>query len=154
MINLLDQLDERIKALGADWPKYTVVGSFVLYAVGYLVLAVFMIQFVMRQSFLLHDLLLAERLPRDPAWLRSLFFDDRLGLLEVLAIEPIIPALFDPSGRARLPPWENQTSEWTEVQVQQGDARPRNLSQCNGANCAQPALSGDGSKVVFVRIEP
>src|SRR5262249_27285934 len=38
MPDLIKQLDERIKALGADWAKYSVVGSFALYVVGYLVL--------------------------------------------------------------------------------------------------------------------
>lgn len=36
--NLLHELDERIKALAGDWTKYTVVGSFLLYVVGYLTL--------------------------------------------------------------------------------------------------------------------
>jgi hypothetical protein len=36
--DLLHELNERIKALGGDWTKYTVVGSFLLYAVGYLAL--------------------------------------------------------------------------------------------------------------------
>src|SRR4051794_19754480 len=38
MTDLLESLGERIKALGADWTKYTVVGSFLLYVLGYLVL--------------------------------------------------------------------------------------------------------------------
>jgi len=33
---LLQELNERIKALGGDWTKYTVVGSFLLYVAGYL----------------------------------------------------------------------------------------------------------------------
>jgi hypothetical protein len=37
-MNLLQELNERIKTLGADWTKYTVVGSFLLYVVGYLAL--------------------------------------------------------------------------------------------------------------------
>jgi hypothetical protein len=36
MGELLQDLNERIKALGGDWTKYTVVGSFILYVVGYL----------------------------------------------------------------------------------------------------------------------
>jgi hypothetical protein len=36
--DLLQDLSERIKALGGDWTKYTVVGSFLLYVVGYLAL--------------------------------------------------------------------------------------------------------------------
>ncbi len=38
MADLLSDLSERIKALGGDWTKYTVVGSFLLYVVGYLAL--------------------------------------------------------------------------------------------------------------------
>jgi hypothetical protein len=34
--DLLQDLSERVKALGSDWTKYTVVGSFLLYVVGYL----------------------------------------------------------------------------------------------------------------------
>jgi len=37
-VDLLQELNERIKTLGADWTKYTVVGSFLLYVVGYLAL--------------------------------------------------------------------------------------------------------------------
>jgi hypothetical protein len=33
---LLHELNERVKTLGGDWTKYTVVGSFLLYVVGYL----------------------------------------------------------------------------------------------------------------------
>jgi len=35
---VLEDLGERIKALGGDWGKYSVVGSFVLYVAGYLAL--------------------------------------------------------------------------------------------------------------------
>jgi hypothetical protein len=35
---LLQELGDRVKALGADWTKYSVVGSFALYVVGYLAL--------------------------------------------------------------------------------------------------------------------
>jgi hypothetical protein len=38
MSDLIKQLDERIKALGGEWATYSLVGSFVLYVVGYLVL--------------------------------------------------------------------------------------------------------------------
>ncbi len=38
MADVLEQLNERIKAVGGDWTKYTVVGSFLLYVVGYLAL--------------------------------------------------------------------------------------------------------------------
>lgn len=36
MGELLEDLNQRIKALGGDWTKYTVVGSFLLYVLGYL----------------------------------------------------------------------------------------------------------------------
>jgi hypothetical protein len=36
--NLLQELGERVKALGSDWTRYTVVGSFLLYVLGYLAL--------------------------------------------------------------------------------------------------------------------
>jgi hypothetical protein len=38
MADLLHELDERIKAIGGDWTKYTVVGTFALYVAGYLAL--------------------------------------------------------------------------------------------------------------------
>ena len=38
MEGVLQELNERIKALSGDWSKYTVVGSFLLYVVGYLAL--------------------------------------------------------------------------------------------------------------------
>ena len=36
MADLLDDLGARISALGSNWTKYSVVGSFVLYVFGYL----------------------------------------------------------------------------------------------------------------------
>jgi hypothetical protein len=36
MADLIRELSERVKALGSDWTRYTVVGSFVLYVLGYL----------------------------------------------------------------------------------------------------------------------
>ena len=158
MPDLLQKLNDGIKSVGGDWSKYTVVGSFLLYVVGYLALrfhltavgigtdlavlderylftgarflvylvssvpnlvlaalplallawivhrllpegarasacawlrqpgrltffgvlfAVLMIQFVMRQCFLLSDLLLARSLPAEPAWLVDLMLDGR-----------------------------------------------------------------------------
>lgn len=41
-----------------------------------IVFSVVVIQFVMRQCFLIGDLLLAERMPNDPAWLVGLLLDD------------------------------------------------------------------------------
>ncbi|MEA2924610.1 MAG: hypothetical protein QOD25_1732 [Alphaproteobacteria bacterium] len=41
--------------------------------------------------------------------------------------------------------------EWSDVFVKEGDKRPRNISQCEGANCRQPSLSADGDRIAFVR---
>jgi hypothetical protein len=38
MADFLQEINERIKALGGEWGKYSLVGSFFLYAVGYLAL--------------------------------------------------------------------------------------------------------------------
>ena len=38
MTDLLQELNERVKALAGEWTKYTVVGSFLLYVAGYLAL--------------------------------------------------------------------------------------------------------------------
>ena len=158
MSDLLRDLGASVSALGSDWTKYSVVGSFLLYVFGYLavrfhltavgigadlavlderylfagarflvyfvstvpslllllspvalllwglftlwpasaravrgvperrpgalalcgvVVAVITIQFVMRQCFLVNDLLLARNLPADPAWLIGLLFNDQ-----------------------------------------------------------------------------
>jgi len=156
--DLLQDLGASVSALGGNWTKYSVVGSFVLYVFGYLavrfhltaigigtdlavlderylfagarffvylvssvpsillillpifavllglarfspvaaralrtlparrpaafawwgvVAAVIMIQFVMRQCFLLNNLLLAPALPADPSWLVGLLYGDQ-----------------------------------------------------------------------------
>ena len=41
--------------------------------------------------------------------------------------------------------------EWTDVYLQRGGSTPQNVSGCEGANCAQPALSPDGRRVAFVK---
>ena len=41
--------------------------------------------------------------------------------------------------------------EWNDVFVKEGDKRPRNISQCEGANCRQPSMSADGGSIAFVR---
>ena len=41
--------------------------------------------------------------------------------------------------------------EWTDIHIASGSAPPRNISQCDGVNCAQPALSPDGRSVAFIR---
>jgi hypothetical protein len=180
--DLLQELNDRVQALGGEWTRYSVVGSFLLYVVGYLALrfhltaigigtdlavlderylftgarflvslvasvpnillvalmaaavswtarqaafwaarralpaatrqrvrawilrvrawilqptrlalfgivfAVVMIQFLMRQCFVLNDLLLARELPANPAWLVKLLFDDRLMALYFSAL--------------------------------------------------------------------
>jgi hypothetical protein len=157
--DVLKDIGEGLSALGSDWTKYTVIGSFLLYVAGYLsirfhltaigigtdlavlderylfagarflvylvasvpsmlmlflplaaiawgvsksapsmaakprhlwnahplplvwlsiVVAIVVIQFVMRQCFFLSNLLLARALPTDPAWLVGLLLDDRL----------------------------------------------------------------------------
>lgn len=43
------------------------------------------------------------------------------------------------------------TVEWQDVFLKRDDAAPINVSSCDGANCGQPSLSGDGTKVVFIR---
>ena len=43
------------------------------------------------------------------------------------------------------------TVEWYDVFLKKGDAEPVNVSRCDGANCGQPSLSGDGTQAVFVR---
>ena len=42
------------------------------------------------------------------------------------------------------------TVEWHDVFLKKGDAEPFNVSRCDGANCGQPSLSGDETKVVFI----
>jgi len=44
--------------------------------------------------------------------------------------------------------------EWQDVFFKKNDAEPVNVSRCDGDNCGQPSLSGDGAKVVFVRVAP
>lgn len=43
------------------------------------------------------------------------------------------------------------TAEWQDVFLKKDDAAPVNISRCEGDNCGQPSLSGDGTKVVFIR---
>jgi hypothetical protein len=38
VVDLLQDLNERVKSLAGDWAKYTIIGSFLLYLVGYLAL--------------------------------------------------------------------------------------------------------------------
>jgi len=187
--DVLQDIAERVKALGNDWTKYSVVGSFVLYVVGYLTLrfhltalgvgtdlavlderyvftgarfAVYLvaavptallmatpfalvvwglsrvdgvrrtftrwwlaepaalgivgivfatvaIQFVMRQCFLIGNLLLARALPAEPAWLVGFLLNDHLmplyfGALVALCAVPlmVLAALRNVEGRASL----------------------------------------------------
>jgi hypothetical protein len=44
-------------------------------------------------------------------------------------------------------------TEWIEIYAKQGDAPPRRVSSCDGSDCAQPSLSGDGAKVVFIKAQ-
>jgi hypothetical protein len=43
--------------------------------------------------------------------------------------------------------------EWIDVFVTRGAAPPQNVSGCDGVNCVQPALSPDGQRVVFVKVQ-
>ena len=43
------------------------------------------------------------------------------------------------------------TVEWHEIFLKRDDTAPVNVSRCDGSNCGQPSLSGDGTKVVFIR---
>jgi hypothetical protein len=45
-------------------------------------------------------------------------------------------------------------TEWQDVFLSKGESAPRNISRCDGDNCGQPSLSGDGTKVVFIRAKP
>ena len=44
-------------------------------------------------------------------------------------------------------------TEWTDIYIQQGDAEPQNVSNCDGVDCSQPALSPDGQQVTFVKAD-
>ena len=41
--------------------------------------------------------------------------------------------------------------EWTDVFIKEAGKPPRNLSRCDGVDCAEPALSADGSTAAFVK---
>jgi len=43
--------------------------------------------------------------------------------------------------------------EWLDVFVKRGAAPPQNVSGCDGVSCVQPALSPDGQRVVFVKVQ-
>jgi len=43
--------------------------------------------------------------------------------------------------------------EWIDVFVKRGAAPPQNVSACDGVNCVQPALSPDGQRVVFIKVQ-
>jgi hypothetical protein len=43
--------------------------------------------------------------------------------------------------------------EWTDVFISRGGIPPRNVSNCDGTTCVQPALSPDGRRIVFIRSE-
>jgi hypothetical protein len=45
----------------------------------------------------------------------------------------------------------SRTIEWTDVHFRRGNAPPRNVSACDGANCGQPALSPHGRRIAFVK---
>jgi hypothetical protein len=41
--------------------------------------------------------------------------------------------------------------EWTDIFVSRGLLPAQNISQCDGVNCTQPALSSDGNYMVFIK---
>lgn len=43
------------------------------------------------------------------------------------------------------------TLQWTDIFLMRADREPVNLSNCEGVNCGQPALSPDGKEVVFIK---
>jgi len=43
------------------------------------------------------------------------------------------------------------TVEWLDVFLRAGDAKPVDISQCDGTNCGQPSVSKDGRWLVFVK---
>ena len=43
------------------------------------------------------------------------------------------------------------TREWTDVYIQQGDGKAKNVSRCDGSDCGQPSLSPDGKTVVYIQ---
>ncbi len=43
------------------------------------------------------------------------------------------------------------TREWTDVYIQQGDGKAKNVSHCDGIDCGQPSLSPDGKTVVYIQ---
>jgi Tol biopolymer transport system component len=43
------------------------------------------------------------------------------------------------------------TREWTDVYIQQGDGKAKNVSRCDRSNCGQPSLSPDGKTVVYIQ---
>ena len=45
----------------------------------------------------------------------------------------------------------SRTIEWAEVYLRRGNLPVVNISACDGVNCAQPALSPEGRRVVFVK---
>ena len=47
----------------------------------------------------------------------------------------------------------SRNTEWTDVYIKRGSAAPLNISQCDGLNCAQPALSPDGRSVAYVKAQ-
>ena len=45
----------------------------------------------------------------------------------------------------------NRTLEWTDIYIKRGNAPPRNVGAYYGLNCAQPSLSADGRKLIFIK---
>ena len=41
--------------------------------------------------------------------------------------------------------------EWTDIYVLRGTGKARNISHCDGFNCAHPALSADGTTILYIK---
>jgi Tol biopolymer transport system component len=45
------------------------------------------------------------------------------------------------------------TREWEEIYLQVAGAPPHAISNCAGRNCREPALSADGQRAAYIRVE-
>jgi hypothetical protein len=44
--------------------------------------------------------------------------------------------------------------EWTDVYLKRGGAEPVNVSNCDGSNCGQPALSQNKKFIIYIKAAP
>jgi hypothetical protein len=105
MTSLLDELAERFKALAGNWTQYTVVGSFVLYLLGYLAL-----RFHLTMMGVATDLAVLDE--------RYLFTGARFVVYLVSAVPSIVLVLLLPAllcawlWRALPMAWRTRTGAW------------------------------------------